>query len=261
MKRFSIISMALASLFAVSAAQAQSPLTGTVQGFVSKANVDSGYADSNIQGVSALFNVNSGDKLGVNLTNIDAWGGQAVVGGVRYVKKMDAWGFIDGSLAVSNHDKISIQSQMSVMVNAYALEKNNLVVGVGASRYKMRGGAPANQLAAQAVYYFEGMPLVAQGNITYSQSEFNEKAGTNAGVAVTYGRVGQWTANARYSGGRVNYELLKFPGAVADYHSTSYGVGANYWLDKKSGVTVGVSKVTNRYFNRDEVTLGYFADF
>jgi YaiO family outer membrane protein len=208
-----------------------------------------------------LLDVRPGTKLGLSVTDLQAWGGHASIGGLRIVQTLNDRFSIDAGIAASDSGNITIRQRKTAIVNYKALEAKNLVLGMGVDTYDMRGGGKATSLLTQAVYYVPKMPVVVQADYTATESKFNERRGHRIGAAVTYGKVHDWTVSLRADSGRVNYELVTRPGSIADYDSRSQGVGMNYWLSKDLGISANFGRVSNRYFKREEIRVGTFFSF
>jgi YaiO family outer membrane protein len=232
-----------------------------VRATASAAQLNNNYPDSTIFSVSAQTDVSSESKLGVSLTNVNAWGAHAEVMGLRYLTSLSPSSYADINFAASDAGKITIKDSMSAMLNFKTLPAGNLVLGGGLGRYTMRGGGEGLSASTQAVYYASFAPVVLQGNYSIVQSKMNSRYGYQGGVAATYGHVGSWTASAQYSAGRAHYELVMHPGAIADYNSESYGLAGSYWMAPNWGLTAGTSRVSNKYYTRDEVSVGVFYSF
>lgn len=251
---------AVAALSAVSAAHAASPLTGTIEATASTASLSSPWPDSKVNSVSALFNLADEDKIGVSVTDVDAWGDKATYLNVRNVYHFSPNSWLDSNVGFSDRGNITAEKRVNTMYHQ-KFPGIATILGVGADYYSMRSGGSASAVRASAVKYVTGMPLVLQADLTLSVSNMNDRSGHRLAVAATYGRVGNWTISANASTGRVHYELISHPGSVADYTNDSVGVGARYWVNKDWGVSLNLAHQTNRYYKRDEVRAGVFINF
>lgn len=261
MKKLNCLAIAAISLAALSAPAAHAQVTGNAQLTTSHAHVDNGYGNADVQSLNMNLNVRPGTVVGLSVSDVRAWGGHAMVSGISVAQDLNDRVGVSVALSASDTDNITIRNRASALVKYKALPARNLILGVGAEYYDMRGGGKSNALLTQAVYYVPSMPLVLQADATFSESRLNSRRGNRFGAAATYGRVKDWTAFANYSTGRVHYELVNQLGTIADYDSTSYGTGVSYWLNKKVGVSAGVNRTENQYFHRNEARLGMFWDF
>lgn len=257
-KLFIMSSLVLAALSSSVHAQV---LTGALSVSTAVATVSNGYPDAKIQTAAATFEVSRNTKIGFNLASINAWGDTATYAGATVSQEFNEGFGVTAGVGASDKGKITAHQRVNVMGNYKTLEQKNLILGAGVDYYTMRDGGSSTSVVTQVVYYVPTMPLVLQGNAVLSQSSVNARQGTRFGVAATYGQVGAWTATAAYSTGRVNYELLRSPGAIADYNSTSFSVGGNYWIDKNWGLNLELSRVDNRYYTRDGLQAGAFWNF
>lgn len=258
-KLFALSSIVLAAT-AFGTAHAESP-SGNFSVTTSNAQVDRNYPNAKIQTASVLVDVQPGTKLGATVSNIDAWGDTATFVGVRAVQDLNDTFFVDASLGGSDKSKITVKERATVLVGVKTLPAKNLILSTGVDVYNMREGSTATALINQAVYYVPGVPLVVQADTRITQVSAGERVGAGAGVGVTYGKVGDWTVSARHEAGRVNYQLVSMPTAVADYHSSNTTLGLDYWVEENWGFRVGVSHVENQYYKRDEVRFGLFFNF
>lgn len=258
----SVLAALLTAAFASTAfaAQPSQPLTGTIEVTTAAATVSDPWPDGEIHSVSALFNLANEDKLGVSVTGVNAWGDNATYLNVRSVNHISANRWFDTNVGFSDRGNITAEKRVNTMFNQKFPEIAT-ILGVGADYYTMRSGGSATGVRASAVKYVTGMPLVLQADLAVSVSSMNDRAGHRLALAATYGHVGKWTISANASTGRVHYELETRPGSVADYNNKSVGVGARYWVNKDWGVSLNLGKVSNRYYERDEVRAGVFFNF
>lgn len=255
----SVALTALAALAATGGA-AHAELKGQAEVVASFASVSAPYEDSAIQWASVLLDLDEGYKLGFSVTNVDAWGDHARYFNVRAVTPVSENMWFDTNVGASDRAAITAGKRLNTMFNV-KFPQHSLIVGAGADYYDMRGGGSATSVKGHAVYYVPGMPLVLQGDATVTRASVNDRMGYRVGVAATYGRVGEWTAALRMDTGRAHYELERFPGAVADYKSHHVAATLRYWVDKDWGVSVGASRVDNRYYERNEARAGLFWSF
>ncbi|HGB9427040.1 TPA: hypothetical protein ACIYRU_004552, partial [Escherichia coli] len=146
------------------------------------------------------------------------------------------------------------------MINRGFPDKGLIIAG-GFDRYTMRSGGGASAVRSMIVKYMKDYPVALQLNTSFVRSDMNNRTGGNVGVSVQYGFERRWTVAAGGNYGRVHYELVKQPGAVADYRSTSYFASGRYWLGNDWGLSARYSGVSNRHYTRNEAELGIFVDF
>lgn len=255
------VALTLALLSAALASPAMAAPSGELSLSTAYSTVTGKYPDGKSQTASAMFDLGEGYRVGGSVTNVDAWGGEARVFGVRAVTPLPDKNFwLDTSLSASDRDVVTIKQRASTMLNMKVAQKG-LIVGVGADYYNMRSGGAARSLKLQAVYYVPKMPLVLQADVAHVQSTFNDRNGYAAGLTATYGHPGQWTVTGRVDTGRVHYELTSQPGTVADYNSKSGSVSVRYWMAKDWGITGGVTHVRNAVYERNEARTGLFMNF
>jgi YaiO family outer membrane protein len=253
---------ALATLTMTSLAMTAHALpSGTATVGVSAADMDSGYQDGKSQAYGLLLNVSPGTQVGLNLTNVKAFGDHATVFGARINKELNKTYSVNASVAGSDRAQVTVGRQMNVGVRMKTLEKKNLILGAGVGYFDMRGGGYSTSLRADAVYYVPKTPVIIQADATFSQSSVGSRQGNRFGIGATYAPYKKWSVFGKVDTGRVHYALLSQPQAVADYNSKSLVVGGSYWLSPAYGVTAAAGKVANEYFNRNELRLGMFFNF
>jgi YaiO family outer membrane protein len=233
---------------------------GQVEYNVSRAGLSGPYADQRIQWGTILLDLKGGHKLGLSATHVEAWGDHARYLNVRLVTPLrkDLW--LDTNLGGSDRAAITAERRINTTLNK-GWAQEGLIAGVGVDYYEMRSGGSAAGLKTHVVYYVPGMPLVLQGDLTATRTSVNERLGARVGVAATYGRVGEWTAALRLDTGRVHYELVHAPGAVADYRNHNAALNLRWWVERNWGLSAALSHTTNRYFERNEARLGVFHSF
>lgn len=259
MKKLTTLTLAALTLAAGFAQAAD--LAGSVQVSTAYATLNNGYPSAKIQAMDVLFDVTKDTKVGVALSNIEAWGARATFVGLRGVHDINEDFFVTANIGASDTGKIAVERRAGAMLNMKTLPANNLLVGAGVDYYTMREGGSVTSVQSQLVYYVPGVPLVLQGNAALTRSNASGREGASAGIGATYGRVGAWTASARFDSGRVNYELLAFPAAIADYRSRTISASGRYWVAPSWGLSVNLSRVDNRYYARNEARVGGFWAF
>lgn len=233
---------------------------GTVQFSVDHAQLNNGYPSANEQHLSVQTAATSQDQLSVYLDHLNDWGQTATLGTVSDTHAFTNDLSVTAQFGGSDQGTIAAQYQGGLMVNAKVLPQRNLVLGLGLDHLKMRTGDKADSFTTQAVYYVPGLPLALQGDAVYQRAN-SSRGGMRYVLAATYGQVGQWTAGLSASTGRVNYNLVQYPGAIADYNSTTIQANARYWMSKTWGLVANASRVHNTYYTRNSLGVGVFANF
>ncbi|EMY7294494.1 YaiO family outer membrane beta-barrel protein [Escherichia coli] len=207
-----------------------------------------------------LLNLEGKNKLGFSYLALDAWGESTNYFNVRYVSYLtpDIW--IDSNFSASDKNSITAKARGNAMINRGFPDKGLILAG-GFDRYTMRSGGGASAVRSMVVKYLKNYPVALQLNTSFVRSDMNNRTGGNVGVSVQYGFERRWTVAAGGNYGRVHYELVKQPGTVADYRSTSYFTSGRYWLGNDWGVSARYSGVSNRHYTRNEAELGIFVDF
>lgn len=254
------LTLAAFAALAAAGSAAHADVKGQAEVVASFASVSGPYEDATLQWASVLLDLDKGYKVGLSVTNVDAWGDRARYFNVRAVTPVSQNMWFDTNVGGSDRAAITAGKRVNTTFNV-KFAQHSLIVGAGADHYDMRGGGSATSAKGHAVYYVPGMPLVLQGDVTVTRASVNDRMGHRVGVAATYGRVGEWTAALRVDTGRAHYELERFPGAVADYKSHHAAATVRYWVDKDWGVSVAVSHVDNRYYERREARAGVFWSF
>lgn len=250
---------AAAALLTVSASAVAAQ--GTAEVSLSAANVSGEYPASRIHSASFLLNEPGGHKWGLGITYLDAWGQHTRLATARWVAPLNGdklW--LDTQVAVSDKGSNTVRSRVSTSLN-FKPAGTRMIVGAGLDTYDMRGGGSSTGLKMHAVHYSASMPLVTQADVAVMQSDMNDRNSHRAGVAVTYGKQGEWTTAVRADYGNVHYELERFPGTVARYDSWHTSVTGRRWIEKDWGVLAGLSHVNNRYYTRNEARVGAFWSF
>lgn len=258
MKKLTFALIATAVSFAASAAP--NKISGTLEATTSHATLSESWPNARITAVSALFNMHKQDKLGFSITNVDAWGETANYLNVRTLNHINRDLWADINLGVSDKGKITAHRRVNAMLNQ-KFTSVGVILGGGFDYYTMREGGSATSVKGSVVKYVQGLPLVLQGDLAWTRSNFNARNGWRVGGAATYGYHGRWTVSAAGSTGRVHYELERQPGTVADYNSDHVSVTGRYWLNKDWGLSAGYDKVSNEHYERDEVRVGLFMNF
>ncbi|ELC8790614.1 hypothetical protein RJV04_005050 [Salmonella enterica] len=238
----------------------QAAESGHFESSVSGAHVTGPYEGGKSFKSSALFNLDGKDRLGVSYQALNAWGESTNYMNVRYVGYItpDVW--VDSNFSGSDRNAITAKLRGNAMIN-WGIADKGLILGAGFDRYTMRSGGGSSAVRTMLVKYLEGIPVALQINASLARSDMNHRLGGNAGSSIQYGHERQWIIAAGGEYGRVHYELVRQPGTIADYRSTSYFASGRYWLGKDWGMSTRYSGVINHYYTRNEVEMGVFVDF
>ncbi|ECP1951344.1 YaiO family outer membrane beta-barrel protein [Salmonella enterica] len=250
----------MASALSLVFGNAQAEESGIFESSISGANVTAPYDGGKAFKSSALFNLNGKNKFGISYLALDAWGESTNYLNLRYVGYFtpDVW--IDSNVGASDKDSITAKFRGNAMIN-WGIADRGLILGAGIERYTMRSGGGSNAVRSMVVKYLDNIPVSLQLNTTLVQSDMNNRLGGNAATSIQYGYEQQWIVAAGGGYGRVNYELVRQPGSVADYRSTSYFVTGRYWFSPDWGMSTRYSGVTNHYYTRNEIEMGVFVKF
>ncbi|MEG2567520.1 MAG: YaiO family outer membrane beta-barrel protein [Acinetobacter sp.] len=254
--KYWLIASALSLVFG----NAQAEESGIFESSISGANVTAPYNGGKAFKSSALFNMNGKNKLGVSYLALDAWGESTNYLNVRYVNYLtpDVW--IDSNVGASDKGSITAKFRGNTMIN-WGLTDKGLILGAGIERYTMRSGGGSNAVHTMVVKYLDNLPVALQLNTTLAQSDMNNRLGGNIDTSIQYGYDQQWIVAAGGGYGRINYELVRQPGSIADYHSTSYFATGRYWFGRNWGMRTRYSGITNHYYIRNEIEMGIFVNF
>lgn len=254
---FGALTLALAAVLPMSAMAQQS---GSIDASYGHAAVSNNYGDANIFSVNGRYALNKNTAFTGNLVDISAWhqhGTGASAGLVQTINDS-----MYGTLNVFVSDQTLILPKYRLTGQLNFKVGTGFILGVGADHIVMRGGPNKDDaLLLSAVYYVPGMPLVIQTDARLDNATPGNHRGERYGVAVTYGKVGEWTLSGRADSGVSGYESSIVPGQLVRFPVKHESASLSKWLGGNYGVTVAADNVANKYYNRRELRVGAFYTF
>ena len=258
MKKILLSAAVAAALLSSSAFAAPS---GGLDLTVGSSNVSNNYGDGKSVAVGGYVNVNKDTIVNASVTSVEAWksnGTYFSLGGVRHLTDRL---YVDGGVGFSSDTNILAKNRFTAKANYRLTERKNIVGSIGYDHIEMNGGSKADALLLGALWYVPNMPVVVQADARFSNATPGDHNSHLYGVAVTYGRVGEWTVTGRADTGTVGYESTIVPGQLVDYSSRHQSVTGRYWMSKDWGFQVALDNVTNKYYDRKEVRTTVFYNF
>lgn len=133
------------------------------------------------------------------------------------------------------------------------------VVSAGLSYEKSKVGIKSTGLHAGISRWLAHWILAAGGSVYFGSP--GDTTSPSLSLSATWYNWKRIYVGAGITFGRVSYLVLGPTDALVDYNSTSYNLGASYWIDGGSGVNAGVDYGESDYYTVRGWNVSYFRRF
>jgi len=131
------------------------------------------------------------------------------------------------------------------------------VLFAGPGYARLPDGHTDHMWTAGFVHYFAA-PWVVQAGVRFNESDPGNVRTRQQFAAASYGREGRDLVAIRASAGREGYQPIGPATAIVDFPSREASLQWRHWLDRTSGISVGLEHYRNPFYERSGVALGWF---
>lgn len=146
-------------------------------------------------------------------------------------------------------------------VHRKVLSREQLVLNFGAGYDKSRLQASAYRIEPGAAYYFDRVPVVLEGGVTWTQSQPGSILARSQYVAVTEGRAKEHYIALRAEVGREAYEIIQGQATAFNFPIRNFAGTWRQWLAPNWGLNFNIEHDGNPFYHRLGGTIGIFIDF
>jgi YaiO family outer membrane protein len=164
-----------------------------------------------------------------------------------------------GSLSVGAGDGASYlpEARIDGFINRKLLTDRNLIATLGAGYYRAPDGHNDRSASVGATYYFSE-PWILQGEIRFNNSRPGSVNTRQQFLALTWGRDQQTQVTARHAWGSEGYQSIGSGASLVNFSSHQSSLNLRHWIGADWGLSAGVERYHNPYYNRRGATLALF---
>lgn len=164
-----------------------------------------------------------------------------------------------GSLSIGAGDGASYLPEVRVdaFIHRKLLTARNLIASLGAGYYRAPDGHNDRSISLGASYYF-GEPWILQGEIRFNNSRPGSVNTRQQFLALTWGRDQQTQFTARHAWGGEGYQSIGSGASLVNFSSHQSSLNLRHWMGADWGLTAGIERYHNPYYNRRGATLALF---
>lgn len=164
-----------------------------------------------------------------------------------------------GSLSAGAGDGASYLPRVRVdgFIHRKLLTDRNLIASLGLGYYRAPDGHSDRSASLGATYYFTE-PWIVQGEVRFNNSRPGGVNTRQQFLALTWGRDQQTQVTARHAWGGEGYQTIGNGDSLVNFSSHQSSLNLRHWIGADWGVSAGVERYHNPYYNRNGATLALF---